>query len=246
MYSDRFYRDWTTDESLVRFGVRIRQSDLSVAADYDLSEMAIRALSKARREVEEYSEENPTFATSLGPVPWGDDPPEVVRSMLIAADRWDMGPMAAVAGALAESVGRFLLRYSDTVVVENGGDVFARGDRPLSISLYPGEDSPFSHSLMVEVDAREVVGICSSSAVVGPSLSLGCADLVTAVARCSADADAAATAIANRIKGPGDVGPVLEEERRSSGLLGLVACCGSKMGLWGELKLVSGNREVTV
>lgn len=246
MYCQRFYRDWTTDESLVRFGVRIRQSDLSVAADYDLSEMAIRALSKTRREVEEYSEANPTFATSLGPVPWRDDPPEVVESMLTAADRWDVGPMAAVAGAIAESVGRFLLRYSDTVVVENGGDVFARSDMPLSISLYPGEDSPFSRSLAVEVDAREGVGICSSSAVVGPSLSLGCADLVTAVARSSADADAAATSIANRIKGPNDVEPVLENERLSSELLGLVACCGSKMGLWGKVKLVSGSREVTV
>jgi hypothetical protein len=246
MYSERFYRDWTTDQSLVRFGVRIRQSDLSVASDYDLSEMAIRALSKTRREVEEYSEANPTFATSLGPVPRGDDPPEVVESMLAAADRWDVGPMAAVAGAIAESVGRFLLQQSDTVVVENGGDVFARSDRPLSISLYPGEGSPFSRSLTVEVDARDGIGVCSSSAVVGPSLSLGRADLVTAVAGSSADADAAATAIANRIKGPGDVAPVLEEERRSSGLLGLVACCGSKMGLWGEVRLASGSREVRV
>ena len=238
MYTERFYRDWIGREGSDRFEVTIGESDLLIRCDHDLYDVAFEALAKVRREIEDLIASDPRFAVTLEPhvIPAGSGP--VVREMASVACTWDVGPMATVAGTVSEAVARRLLQETPTVSVENGGDVFIAAPGMVSFLLYAGEDSPYSDSIAFEVDATSGIGVCTSSGVVGPSLSFGCADAVVAIAGQGSVADAAATAIANRISTPDDIGPVIEEEQERGSLLGLIACCGDRLGVWGEITLV--------
>lgn len=243
-YTERFYREWVKpQESLTRFRVTLEQSDLEIFCDRPLATEATAALRRARRELKRYMRDDAEIVTSLAPRDLLPNPPAIVRRMAGAAARWEVGPMAGVAGAIAGEVGRALEPLCETVIVENGGDVFAVAPRPVLFRLYAGEASPFSSHIGFEVDASRGVGVCTSSGVVGPSLSLGRADAVVAVADDPAEADVAATALANCIQVPGDVGRVVDEERRRARLRGLVACAGNTIGFWGDLKLRRLNRN---
>ena len=238
MYEQRFYRDWMERDGLHRFSVKIDQSDLLILCDRDLEHRAAEALGEVRGELEARIAQDPVFGASLEPVAVDRSAGPVVRGMARAGSAWSVGPMAAVAGATAEAVGRRLLEECETVIVENGGDVFARSSEPLTFGLYAGERSPFRDRVAFAVDAEHGIGVCTSSGVVGPSLSLVRADAVVAIARDTAHADAAATAIANRIHQPGDVDLVVETEAERGALDGLIACLGDRIGLWGEVELV--------
>ena len=237
-YEDRFYRNWSESETLSRFEVRIAESDLLILCDRPLPDEARVALQAVRRDLEDRIAAQPEFATSLAPLPGDANAAPTVRSMLAAGRAWNVGPMAAVAGAVSEYVGRTLLEKSEIVFVENGGDIFAQSPRPVRFRLYAGEDSPFKGALAFSIPAAEGVAICTSSGKVGPSLSFGKADAVAAIHRDAAFADAAATALANQIHTPDDVAVVVERERERGLLDGLIACCGDKLGMWGGLELI--------
>jgi len=238
MYEQRFYRRWMERQGLVRFSVQIAESDLLVLCDRDLAQLARDTLADARRGIERQIAAEPEFGASLVPVDAGEPATPVVRGMVRAGKAWNVGPMAAVAGAVAEAVGRRLLEECQTVIVENGGDVFVRSADPLTFALYAGERSPFCDRVAFRLAADGGVGVCTSSGVVGPSISFGRADAVVAIAGDAAYADAAATSIANRIREPGDVDRVVEAEAERGALEGLIACMGDRIGLWGAVELV--------
>jgi ApbE superfamily uncharacterized protein (UPF0280 family) len=167
----------------------------------------------------------------------------LVRRMEDAGQEWNTGPMASVAGAIAQEVGTALLRYSSTVIVENGGDIWACSPLPLEFLVYPGEESPLSSGISFTLDSSKGVGVCTSSGKVGPSFSMGRADAVTAIHSCAAKADAAATALANRIRGESDVTKVVEEVALRRKLKGIIATCGESIGIWGEIHLTKGGRK---
>ncbi len=237
MYVERFYRHWVGRDDLCRFEIVIGESDLLILCDHEAAEPARLALARARNRLTDYLAGHPEFVTSLVPVAVDDDAPEIVQTMAAAAERFEVGPMAAVAGAIAERVGRDLIGSATTVIVENGGDVFAIAPTPIRFALYAGAGSPFS-GLGFEITPTGGVGVCASSGKVGPSLSFGSADAVVAIAADTAAADAAATAFANRVHGPDDIDRVLREAATRPGLLGLIACAGDRLGVWGQLELV--------
>jgi len=245
MYVERYYRRWVDRDDLRQFRVKIRESDLLVLCDHILEVKACSVLADVRRDLEAYIAANLRFLTSLEPVGIDDGAPEVVCAMASAGRAWQVGPMAAVAGAIAEQVGAKLGKVSKNVIVENGGDVYARtdGSRPLRFALYAGEDSPFSDRIGFDVDASAGIGVCTSSSKVGPSLSFGRADAVVAVANDAAEADAAATSLANRIQSPSDVDAVVHEAEASGRLRGVIACAGDRLGVWGDLELVRLGSE---
>ena len=240
MYTTRFYRSWTRPGTLRRFRVRNGSSDLEIAAGFDCTERACRLLRRARGAVEGRIGRDPHFGTSLAPLPVFGGEPEPVASMLRAGREWNVGPMAAVAGAIAGFVGRGLAPRGP-VVVENGGDIYARGPGELVVRLYAGDESPFGRGVEFCVDASGGVGVCTSSGRVGPSLSLGRADAVTVVADHPAAADAAATALANRVASPADVEGALEAAAAADSVRGAMACCGGRMAVWG-LRLLAPKR----
>ena len=72
----------------------------------------------------------------------------------------------------------------------------------------------------------------------GHSLSLGNADAVCVVAQSCALADAAATAIGNRIHSAREMKEAIAFGQGIEGVLGIVAVVGSEIGAWGQVELV--------
>ena len=93
--------------------------------------------------------------------------------------------MASVAGAVAEFVGYDLLIQTENLIIENGGDIFLKSKNKLRVSIYAGE-SALSYKVNLLVKPEETpLGICTSSATVGPSLSFGKADAVCVISQIS-------------------------------------------------------------
>jgi ApbE superfamily uncharacterized protein (UPF0280 family) len=216
----------------------VQETDLYILARTPLEQEAQEAVINLRHQLEEYIKANPLFQTSLDPLP--DDPqaPKIVKELLAASQKAGVGPMAGVAGAMAEFVGKELLAKTPEVVVENGGDIFMQSSAERRIGLFAGE-SPLNMKVGVRVPPEKTpLGICTSSGTVGHSTSFGKADAVCVLSPSAALADAAATALGNRVGGKGDIERVLEEGQKISGVEGIVIIVGDAMGAWGEYELV--------
>ena len=239
MYQPRTYRCWIKDDDLVSFDVAVKETDLCVRATSNLKAETIESVIKHRTPLEEYIKSHPLFHHSLEPCSVEEDAPPIVRSMTQAARVAGVGPMAAVAGAIAEAVGRDLLAHTPEVIVENGGDIFMKISRPRMIGVYAGESS-FTGKVALEISPGETpLGVCTSSGTVGHSLSLGAADAVIVLSGSTALADAAATAIGNRVRTADDIDAMIEQAQTIDGLVGIVIIKGERIGMWGNIKLVS-------
>jgi uncharacterized protein len=237
-YEPRTYRHLIKDADLVSFEVRLKETDLYIRACKDLSEAALAAINEYRTPLENYIRSHPLFLHSLEPVKVEESAPPIVQVMARAARATGVGPMAAVAGAMAELVGLRLLEYTAEVIVENGGDIFMKSARQRLVGVYAGS-SPFTGKLAVEIGPSYTGrGVCTSSGTIGPSLSLGLADAAMIVSSSTALADAAATAVGNLVKSPGDIPAALERGRQIEGIDGILVIAGDSMGVWGDIKLV--------
>lgn len=238
MYQPRFYRSWTKDKDLVSFSVLVKETDLFVMATRNLRRKAWKEVVKQRASLEAYIERHPEFDVALNPIEVREDSPQIVRTMAKAAAAAGVGPMAAVAGAIAEFVGRELLPFSREVIVENGGDIFIRTRRKRLVGIYAA-DSPFTGKMAFEIQPEETpLGICTSSGTVGHSLSFGRADACIAISSSTALADASATAMGNLVMMTEDIGRGLEFAKGIEGLEGAVVIKDDCIGMWGKVKLV--------
>lgn len=244
MYQPRTYRHWIKDRDLVSFNAVVKETDLYIRAQGNLEEAAIKAINKYRKPLEAYITRHPLFLHSLEPFAVENNAPAIVKEMANAARIAGVGPMAAVAGAIAEAVGKDLLAYSPEIIVENGGDIFIKSLKKRLIGIYAGS-SPFTGKIALEIEAEDTpLGICTSSGTVGPSLSLGVADAVITLAPSAALADAVATAVGNHIMSAKDIDIEIEQAGEKYGLAGLVIIKDDRIGLWGKVKLVSQSEEV--
>jgi uncharacterized protein len=236
-YHERAYRHLLNDEDLVSFQVKVKETDLLIRARQDLHDKAYEAVLRHRYQLEQYISEHPQFFKTLSPWTADEFAPPVVRDMVKGANTAGVGPMAAVAGTLAELVGKELLAESPDVIVENGGDIFVRCRREIRVAIFAG-DSPLSFRLGLRIPVAEHGwGVCTSSATVGPSLSLGRADAVCVLAESTSLADAAATAIGNLVRVPSELSRGLEKAKSIPGLTGVVIIIKDKMGAWGGMEL---------
>ncbi len=161
---------------------------------------AISSLRENREKLERYACKNPKFLYSLKPVEVDDDSPLVAKVMAEAASKTGVGPMAAVAGALADLAVREMVAVGARIaVVENGGEVSAVSELPVDIALL-ALDTPLSRKVGFRLE-KFPVGVATSSATLGHAFSLGEADSVTIFAKDACLADAAATAVCNAVKG---------------------------------------------
>lgn len=233
----RTYRHWIEGKDLTPFSVTVRETDLYIRATSNLQRKAHRLVLKYRQRLESYIEQNPAFLTSLEPLPTPRHAPSIVKQMTEAARQAGVGPMAAVAGAMAEYVGRELLDFSPEIIVENGGDIYLKSLTRRNIGIFAGK-SPLSGKFGLEINAQDTpLGICTSSGTVGHSLSYGKADAVVILAPSASLADAAATAIGNRVSQAGDITSAIEFGQSISGLKGIVIIKDAHIGVWGEVKL---------
>jgi len=237
MYQPRTYRYWVKGRDLVPFNVTVKETDLYIRASKNLKSKALRLVNKYREALENYIGRHPSFLTSLEPIPVGDDAPRIVKLMADSAEKAGVGPMASVAGAIAELVGSELLEFSPEVIVENGGDIFLKSLQDRTVSIYAGTSS-LSGKIGLKIEAGQTpLGVCTSSGTVGHSLSKGKADAIVAVAPSAALADASATAIGNLIKQPEDIQNGIELAMNIDGLKGVLIIKDDGMGLWGEVEI---------
>lgn len=235
----RTYRSLISESRLTGFRVVVRETDLFVRADKVLQKEATELVVKHRIPLERYIEAHPTFMTTLTPVPEDPLAPPLVRTMISAAQKAGVGPMAAVAGAIAEYVGVDLLAHSKEIIVENGGDVFLKTDFPVVAGIYAGK-SPMSGKIGVRMNVFACpMAVCTSSGTLGHSLSLGSADAAVVIAKSAAVADAVATAIGNRVAEKADIGRAIGFGKDIEGVVGIVVILGKEMGLWGGVELMS-------
>ena len=238
MYQKRSYRNLTAGKNLVGFRVAVKETDLFVHAVKPLQDITRELILKHRGIIEAYIKRHPEFATSLTPWRISGPAPIIINDMASAGETAGVGPMAAVAGAIAEHVGIDLLRHTPEVVVENGGDVFLKTNGPVTVGIFAG-NSPLSLSMGLQVDpGKEPLSVCTSSGTVGHSLSFGKADAVCVLSRSGSLADAAATSIGNQITSKADIGSAIDFGKNIKGVRGVVVIVGGKIGMWGELEVV--------
>ena len=244
MQTQRTYRDLMTQAHLVSFRTAVQETDLLIQAEDDFSAISRDLVLRYRGHIESYIARHREFASTLAPWPETGPAPTIIHEMVSAGRKAGVGPMAAVAGAIAQQVGLGLGRHSQEVVVENGGDLFIRLEKPAIIGIFAG-DSPLSLQLGVKIDSRQQpVAVCTSSGTIGHSLSLGVADAVTVIADSCALADAAATSIGNQVTSPEAVQKAVEFGRRIDGVKGLLVICHETLGVWGavDLKRLGGKK----
>ena len=240
-YNKRDYRQAVIAEDMVSSFVTVKETDLHILAAKNIEEKGYHFVHRYRNQLENYITAHPGFLTAL--IPLEQDPlaPSIVKAMLKAAAAADVGPMAAVAGAIAEYVGRDLLDTGlEEVMVENGGDIFLKRNRDSVAAVFAGQ-SPLNRKVGIRLPASLMpVGLCTSSGTIGHSLSLGKADSVTVLAPSALLADAAATRLGNEVSAAGreNINDVLEVARTIHGLLGVLIIRGKHMGAWGEIDLV--------
>jgi len=234
-YIERKYRNLIEEKDLISFQIKEAESDLFIRTNQELSFYARQMLLNFRKQIESYIDSHPLFKSTLLPYSQDKKAPEIIKSMIHTTALCGVGPMASVAGAIAEFVGKELLNYSSEVIVENGGDIFIKSNQLRKVSIFAGS-SPFNQRIILKIEAKEnYIGICTSSGMVGPSLSFGKADAVTVISDSVLLADAAATAVGNRIKIMEDINEGLIYAQKIKGVKGVVIIKDDKMGLWGDI-----------
>jgi len=237
-YEPRTYRNISPPEGLVRFDVLVQETDLSIYARHPMKAEARELVFESRGIIEKYIQRFPHFARTLSPWSIDGPAPRIIRKMAEAGNNAGVGPMATVAGVVAEYVGRGLLTKSAEVIVENGGDVFIHASQPVTVGILAGH-SPLSRKLGIRLNANtSAMAICTSSGMVGPSLSMGRAEAVSIVSKSCPLADAAATAVANHVQTKKDLQPAVDFARSISGVEGVVIINEGAVAMWGDLDIV--------
>jgi len=237
-HEERTYRSLINNNNLISFNIKIAESDLFISSEANLSEIAFQSLSKHRNSLEMYIKNYPEFRNALLPLPENHLAPPIIRDMISKSMICGVGPMASVAGAIAEFVGLDLLDKTETIIIENGGDIFLRSNKRSTVAIYAGE-SALSYKVNIIVKPEETpLGICTSSATVGPSLSFGNADAVCVISKSATMADAAASAIGNRVKSKKDIKTALAYGIDIPGIKGIIIICGNDMGAIGDVEFI--------
>lgn len=242
-YRERVYRQDHRQEDLVHFQLSVKETDLDIGVrkerfSPELVKWIEETIKVCRRPLEDYIQRDPDFVNSLIPYEVLPDAPLIVRIMAEAGRLAGVGPMAAVAGAVSEWVGKEIAKRSRDVIVENGGDIFMRTSRIRRVGIFAA-DSPLSNRVAIEIRPEQTpLGICTSSGKVGHSLSFGQADAVVVLSPSVALADAVATAGGNSVKSLDDLEKTLEFAAGIEGVTGMVIIKDDRLAAWGNVKLI--------
>jgi len=191
---------YVRNKNLFKHVFTMKESNCTIITERaDVVEKAVSSIICHRKQLEEYVENNPQFLHSLRPIHVNKGP-KIVKLMVSASQKVDVGPMASVAGVLADlGVETMTCSGANVAVVENGGEISAMSDRPVDIALLAG-DHPLSGLMGFRLEEFPL-GVATSSGLFGHALSFGEAEAVTVFSRNAGVADAAATSICNVVNG---------------------------------------------
>lgn len=243
MHEDRMLYRAQYGGELVTSRLTIGETDLAICLPWGVwddklqAELAAHML-ELRQQLQAYIAQDPVFAATHAAYHPPAHAPALAYAMAAAAALVCVGPMATVAGAFAQAAGVFLAAYSSEVIVENGGDIYLATTKERIVGIYAGENSPFSGKLALKIpSSAQPLGICTSSGTVGPSFSYGKADAAVLLATDALLADAAATAVGNRVQSAKDVRQAAEYASTIPGVTGSLVICGGALAAWGAVEL---------
>lgn len=243
----RAYRQPSRRPGEISLQIVVEESDLWITVDAarlrpDFTERVAELLITLRADIKNAILFDPAFKYSLIPIPVSARAPRIVQSMAAGAHVMDVGPMAAVAGAVSEAVARRFVDECRDIIVENGGDTYLFTTRERVVALLPDPGIQAMIGVLVKPEDSPA-SFCASSGKFGHSLSLGNGDLAVIRGRDGALTDAAATAVCNMLKGPGDIDRALArvrdlaENKPEAGLEGAFVQCAGRVGIWGNMEL---------
>lgn len=237
-YQRRLYRDWVKDRDLYSTYIAAKETDIAVFTDRPPDKDFIKERIRLYRlDIENYIDKDKRFLTALKPLGVELRAPEIVKKMAACAKKANVGPMAAVAGAIAEFLGRDLLRKGcKDVIIENGGDIFLKTTRARVVGIYAGRAKLWNR-LGLKINPSDTpLGICASSGTLGHSLSFGRADIAVILSKSASLADAAATAVCNRIRSKKDLQTALDFAKSIKGVSGAVLIIKRHLAAWGRIE----------
>ena len=178
----------------------LKESQCTIISDKQQAiKAAIESIKRNYQELELYVKANPKFLYTLTPIV-APEKPLVARLMTLAAEKADVGPMAAVAGAIADlAVKDMTCEGCEVAVVEDGGEISAVSNRSVDVAIAAGEE-PLSKRFGFRL-AEFPIGVATSSGRFSHALSFGDAETATVFCKNAALADAAATAVGNIVRG---------------------------------------------
>ena len=241
---------------LYKFHFIEKESDVSIISEVKKAILiAKEAFYYHRGILDKYIEKHDEFRKSFSPVKITSND-EIIQIMADAALACDVGPMAAVAGALADLMLKKMM-LEDTSsnlpakvnLVENGGEIINDSEEEMKVALFAGHNQLNLNIgfLLTKTDCP--IGIGTSSATIGHAISLGQADAATVFADNATLADAAATKIGNLVKGPDvekSIKRALDAVDELEGVRGAFISREDKIGQVGKLPKIfkiEGDKE---
>jgi ApbE superfamily uncharacterized protein (UPF0280 family) len=239
-YQRRFYRDWVGAQDLFSEHIVLKESDLQILTDRPVDrEFIEERLRSYRWDIENYINKDRRFLTALKPLEIELKAPKIVTEMAVCSKKAQVGPMATVAGAVAQFLGEDLLKKNcKDVIIENGGDIFLKTTKSRRIGIYTGKSRSWNNLRLKIKPTDTPLGICASSSTIGHSLSFGCADSVIIVSRNACLADAVATATCNRVQKKEDLKKALDFASRIRGVTGIIVIIKNNLMSWGKIEFV--------
>ncbi len=212
----------------------------------DKTDIITESIRRLRMQLEDYIAGSPDFAAALTPLP-AAGAPEIVRRLDTASRKTGVGPMAAVAGTIAAMACGYAAAAGATeAVVDNGGDIFIarlKEAQPVYIGIY-ASSGPAFRDLAFKIDPEDIpLAVCSSSSMMGHSLSFGKCDLATVFSPDAALADAAATSACNSVLSIEDIEEVLTHICGIPGITGAVIIKGEHIGMAGTVPELVRHRD---
>ncbi len=177
-----------------------KESNCTIISDQRQAiQVAKESIQRNYLELELHVRANPKFLHTLTPIP-APEKPLVARLMAKEAEKADVGPMAAVAGAIADLAVEDMLHLGcEVAVVEDGGEISAKSNQLVDAAVAAGE-APLSKRFGFRL-TEFPIGIATSSGRFSHALSFGEAEAAVVFCKNAALADSAATAVGNVVRG---------------------------------------------
>lgn len=237
-YQPRFYRDWVNTEDLYLTRIVDKETDLQILTNKKIDRDFVKErVQEYRFAIENYIAKDRRFLTALKPLAVELNASPIIQEMSIAAQKANVGPMASVAGAIAQFLGKDLLKKGHKdVIVENGGDIYLKTTKTRLIGIYAGRGKLWNKLKLKIKPIDTPLGICTSSGTIGHSLSFGSADSVIILSKNACLADSMATATANLVKSKQDLQKALDFAKSVRGVSGAAVIFKNNLISWGKVK----------
>lgn len=225
---------------------RFKETIVTIGADSeDIIETARTSIRYQRSLLEGFIRSDPFFQITLEPYEVLSSAPEIIRRMAHAGEGAGIGPMGAVAGTIAAlAVEAMIDSGASYAFVDNGGDIALITDKPITVGIYTGCSSIQDLALYVQ-PGRDIIGICTSSGTVGPSISFGNAEAAVVVSHDVSLADAAATALGNAVNDVDELEDCFDMIKGIKGINGALIVKKDRFAVWGDLPRIVRSKMKT-